>query len=59
VLISDTHNKHEELGELPAGDVLIHAGDFAESAHPPKPQVSSVANSWHNFPASPAEKFGH
>jgi predicted phosphodiesterase len=42
VLISDTHNKHEELGELPAGDVLIHAGDFAESAHPPKPQVRNV-----------------
>ncbi len=27
VCISDTHEKHEELGELPAGDVLIHAGD--------------------------------
>ncbi len=27
VCISDTHEKHEELGELPVGDVLIHAGD--------------------------------
>ena len=42
VLISDTHNKHEELGELPAGDVLIHAGDFAESTRPPKPEVSPI-----------------
>ena len=39
VLISDTHNKHEELGELPPGDVLIHAGDFAETARPPKPEA--------------------
>jgi Icc-related predicted phosphoesterase len=28
VLISDTHEKHEQLGELPDGDVLIHAGDY-------------------------------
>ena len=27
VAISDTHGAHEEL-ELPAGDVLVHAGDF-------------------------------
>lgn len=28
VCISDTHNKHRELSHLPAGDILIHAGDF-------------------------------
>lgn len=28
VMISDTHGKHRELGPLPVGDVLIHAGDF-------------------------------
>ena len=28
VLISDTHGRHEELGELPDGDILIHCGDF-------------------------------
>ncbi|MEZ6185096.1 MAG: metallophosphatase domain-containing protein [Planctomycetota bacterium] len=28
VAISDTHGLHEEL-ELPAGDVLIHAGDYS------------------------------
>lgn len=36
VLISDTHSKHQDLGDLPAGDMLIHAGDFTES-RPPKP----------------------
>jgi hypothetical protein len=29
VLISDTHNKHRQL-VMPAGDLLIHAGDFTE-----------------------------
>lgn len=28
VLISDTHEKHEQL-DLPEGDVLVHAGDFS------------------------------
>ena len=28
VCISDTHGAHRKLGELPAGDVLIHAGDW-------------------------------
>lgn len=28
VCISDTHTKHRKLGDLPAGDVLIHAGDL-------------------------------
>lgn len=29
VCISDTHEKHRELGELPEGDLLIHAGDVS------------------------------
>ena len=29
VVISDTHGHHAELEPLPAGDVLIHAGDFS------------------------------
>ena len=28
VLISDTHSRHEKLGTLPDGDILIHAGNF-------------------------------
>ena len=36
VFISDTHSVHEKLGHLPAGDVLIHAGDFSRS-RPAKP----------------------
>jgi Icc-related predicted phosphoesterase len=27
VAISDTHSRHQQFGELPAGDILIHAGD--------------------------------
>lgn len=29
VAISDTHGKHDELGTLPDGDVLVHAGDWS------------------------------
>lgn len=29
MVISDTHSKHEELPELPDGDVLIHCGDYS------------------------------
>lgn len=28
VAISDTHNKHKEINNLPEGDIIIHAGDF-------------------------------
>lgn len=28
VAISDTHGYHEELGALPAGDILVHCGDI-------------------------------
>ena len=34
VFISDTHSKHCGLGELPWGDVLIHAGDFTDKRPP-------------------------
>lgn len=34
VCISDTHSCHEELGELPEGDILIHAGDFTNECRP-------------------------
>ena len=27
--ISDTHNNHLDLGELPQADVLVHTGDFS------------------------------
>jgi len=29
VCISDTHNMHQHLGELPEGDVLLHCGDWS------------------------------
>jgi Icc-related predicted phosphoesterase len=28
VAIADTHGKHRKIGDLPTGDVLVHAGDF-------------------------------
>jgi Icc-related predicted phosphoesterase len=28
VILSDTHNKHLEIKNMPKGDMLIHAGDF-------------------------------
>lgn len=31
VCISDTHSRHEDVPDLPAGDVLIHAGDCTGS----------------------------
>ena len=31
VIISDTHGKHNLIGSLPEGDVLVHAGDFMDS----------------------------
>ena len=32
VLISDTHSQHERLGQLPHGDLLIHAGIHSSSS---------------------------
>ena len=30
VQISDTHNLHQRLTDLPAGDVIVHCGDFSD-----------------------------
>lgn len=30
IQISDTHNRHQRLKDLPAGDVIVHCGDFAD-----------------------------
>lgn len=29
--ISDTHNKHQQLTNMPAADVIVHCGDFADN----------------------------
>lgn len=29
--ISDTHNRHHQLDNLPAADVIVHCGDFTDS----------------------------
>ena len=36
VVISDTHGLHNQIQELPEGDVLIHAGDFMNSGDDPE-----------------------
>ena len=28
--ISDTHNRHHQLGQLPQADVIVHSGDFSD-----------------------------
>ena len=42
VCVSDTHNAHRDL-QLPAGDVLIHAGDFTQFG---KEEHASDFNDW-------------
>lgn len=32
-IISDTHNKHKRLGNLPEADTIIHCGDFTSMGH--------------------------
>jgi Icc-related predicted phosphoesterase len=41
VIISDTHNRHRTL-DLPAGDLLIHCGDFTDSGH--KAEITDFCN---------------
>lgn len=31
--ISDTHNKHKQLRNLPSADVIVHAGDFSSMGY--------------------------
>jgi len=40
VLISDTHGRHDQIGSLPDGDILIHAGDFMNSGLYPEEVIS-------------------
>lgn len=28
--ISDTHNRHQQLTNLPVADVIVHCGDFTD-----------------------------
>jgi len=43
VVISDTHGTHEQMGELPEGDVLLHCGDFTKAG---KPDEVASFNRW-------------
>jgi 3',5'-cyclic AMP phosphodiesterase CpdA len=33
VVVSDTHGLHHRIESLPAGDILVHAGDFMNSGY--------------------------
>lgn len=43
VCISDTHGRHRDIRDLPAGDILVHAGDFT---HFGKEHNVSDFNAW-------------
>ena len=40
VVTSDTHGLHDQIKSLPAGDVLVHAGDFMNSGLRPEELLS-------------------
>ena len=44
VLISDTHGLHRQL-DVPAGDLLIHAGDFTLNSKPDWIYRTSISGS--------------
>jgi 3',5'-cyclic AMP phosphodiesterase CpdA len=48
VCISDTHGQHAALPPLPAGDVLVHAGDF--TVHGSLAETRDFAAWWHAQP---------
>lgn len=48
VTISDTHGKHAAIPPLPAGDVLIHAGDFTNTG-----EMGQIADFMNWFSAQP------
>lgn len=48
VCISDTHNKHNQLEELPQGDVLLHAGDLSGLGR--TNELKSFAKWWEKQP---------
>jgi Icc-related predicted phosphoesterase len=39
-VVSDTHGLHNGIEDLPAGDVLVHAGDFMNSGYDPRDVLS-------------------
>jgi hypothetical protein len=40
VLISDKHGLHHRIGQLPEGDILVHAGDFMNAGYDPNEAIS-------------------
>mmetsp|Transcript_42298 Transcript_42298/g.62208 ORF Transcript_42298/g.62208 Transcript_42298/m.62208 type:complete len:318 (-) Transcript_42298:16-969(-) len=48
VMISDTHGLHRAIGEIPDGDILIHAGDFSNTGE--NSQIEDFCNFLENLP---------
>jgi predicted phosphohydrolase len=40
VVVSETHGLHNRIEDLPAGDVLVHTGDFMNSGYDPRDVLS-------------------
>lgn len=43
VCVSDTHGLHDEALAIPAGDVLVHAGDFTDTGERDEVRIRSIA----------------
>ncbi|KAM5468347.1 hypothetical protein MauCBS54593_005088 [Microsporum audouinii] len=48
VCLSDTHSQHRSLGEIPDGDLLIHAGDLTDLGTPA--QIQEAADWLNSLP---------
>ena len=48
MVVSDTHNQHATLGELPPGDVLLHCGDLTKGGS--LSELEDFAVWWHAQP---------
>ena len=42
--ISDTHSRHRKLKRLPAADVIVHCGDFADNIYSNGAVLDDVMN---------------
>lgn len=48
--ISDTHNRHQQLTNLPVADVIVHCGDFTENGTEEEALIFSTGSSHFRMP---------
>ena len=51
--ISDTHNKHQQLTNMPAADVIVHCGDFTEQGT--EEETLLIYSSWDGYYKDPEQ----